>query len=142
MTTSTHAELLINLINLNAKIQRLLSGPLSCHGISLTEYLVLRQLKRAPNLKMRRIDLAQAVGLSASGITRLLNPMQKIGLVAKEEAARDARVSLVGLTEAGEKILADAETSFDNVAQSLLGSLDDDRQNSLFEITGSLSRTP
>ena len=101
MTAIKQSTLLISLINLNTRLEKSLSGPLSLHGISLTEYMVLRQLAQAPEQKLRRIDLAQQVGLSASGVTRLLNPMEKTGLIDKEQVERDARVSLVTLTSAG-----------------------------------------
>lgn len=138
MSTFFQGELLIKLVALHSKIQRLLVGPLSCHGISLTEYLVLRQLHQSPNKKLRRIDLAQQVGLSASGVTRLLNPMQKVGLISKEEVARDARVSLVTLTSTGENILKDANISFDQTAQSFLEQINAKEQSNLLKITDAL----
>src|SRR3546814_10538246 len=101
MEKLSHGELLVQLTNLQTKIQAHLSRPLSLYGIGFTEYLVLRSLKLAPARRMRRIDLAQAVGLSASGVTRVLNPMEKIGLVEKDHIERDARVRLVALTEEG-----------------------------------------
>ncbi len=66
------------------------------------------RLYQAADEAMRRIDLAESVGLSASGVTRLLLPMQKIGLVQKEQNPRDARVSLVKLTETGKQIFLTA----------------------------------
>lgn len=87
---------------------------------------------------MRRVDLAQQVGLSASGVTRLLNPMQKTGLIEKQEALRDARVNLVSLTSAGEKIFRDAGASFDDVAQSLMGEISSKDQSSLSRIISSI----
>lgn len=138
MSTSSESELLTKLIALQTKIQGQLVGPLSCHGISFTEYLVLRQLSRAPDKKLRRIDLAQQVGLSASGVTRLLNPMQKVGLISKEELERDARVSLVALTPAGENIFKDATASFNQVAESFMAPIARKDQRSLLEIADSL----
>jgi len=51
---------------------------------------------------MRRIDLAEKIGLTASGITRLLLPMEKIGLIKKEANEQDARVSYVVLASGGQ----------------------------------------
>jgi DNA-binding MarR family transcriptional regulator len=119
MGATAAGELLLKLANLHTKFLKRLSGPLSAHGISFTEYQVLLQLREAPEGKLRRIDLAEQVGLSASGITRVLNPMQKIGLVNKEENARDARVSLVTLSSAGKKIFREASTSFEQTAEEL-----------------------
>lgn len=138
MNTSSQSELILRLVALHTRIQRQIAGPLSLHGISLTEYLVLRQLHAAPEKKMRRIDLAQQVGLSASGVTRLLNPMEKVGLISKEEAARDARVSLVSLTSAGEAILTDADATFAQVAQTVMKPLTGEDQKNLSRLTGEL----
>lgn len=138
MSTQSPNALVIKLVALHTKIQRQLAGPLSFHGISFTEYLVLLQLHAAPGKKLRRVDLAQQVGLSASGVTRLLNPMQKTGLIDKEEAARDARVSLVTLTSAGETVLNDAEVSFGHMAQSFTESLAEEDQQNLSRIVSSL----
>lgn len=132
------SELLVRLINLNTNIHKGLSGPLSCHGISVAEYFVLRQLNLTPDKKMRRIDLANEVGLSASGITRMLAPMEKTGLVSKEEAQRDARVSLVALTSAGERIFNDAHVSFAQAANNILGGLSANEQASLDKIASKL----
>jgi len=112
MSKSIEGELVLNMNALNSKIQKHISGALSVHGISFTEYTVLRQLVKANGNKMRRIDLAEQVGLSASGVTRLLNPMEKIGLVRKENNSRDARVSLVVLSSAGNRIFNESEVSF------------------------------
>jgi DNA-binding MarR family transcriptional regulator len=78
------------------------------------------------------------VGLSASGVTRLLNPMQKVGLISKEEVARDARVSLVTLTSTGENILKQASTSFDQTARSFLEQINGKEQSNLLKITDAL----
>lgn len=134
----TETDMVIMLTNLNNKLQKRLSGPLSTHGISFTEYLLLRQLFLSPNKKLRRIDLAESVGLSASGVTRLLNPMEKIGLVEKEDAPRDARVSLVALTLVGEGIFQDADRTFSEVAKNMLSPLNQKEQNTLFTLAGNL----
>lgn len=101
-------------------MEKRLGGPLSLYGIELTESLVLRSLSLAPDHKLRRIDLAEAVGLSASGVTRVLNPMEKIGLVEKDHFERDARVRLVALTDAGKSVLEEVRVGFDQAAESVL----------------------
>ncbi len=74
----------------------------------LNEFIVLYHLHHAPNKTLRRIDLAEKVGLTASGITRLLLPMEKIGLVEKKVNPNDARVSLVSIASGWKKQLDDA----------------------------------
>ena len=80
----------------------------SLGGISFTEFMILYHLSQANDEKMRRIDLASKVGLTASGITRLLLPMEKIGLIKKESNAQDARVSFVLLALGGKTKLEEA----------------------------------
>ena len=128
----------MNLYNLQARLTKQLDQSLMVHGISTTEFVVMYQLSLSATENMRRIDLADKTGLSASGVTRLLNPMQKIGLVAKEESARDARVSLVKLTKAGKKILADAEKTFDASASLFLASLNEKQRAALGDTVESL----
>ncbi len=76
-------------------------------GIGLNEFMILFILSEAGNEKMRRIDLAQAVGLTASGVTRLLAPMEKIGLIQREANPADARISYVTLASGGKRILSE-----------------------------------
>lgn len=128
MTQPITASIALAITEIHSRLQRSLAGRLSLHGISFSEFLILRQLAKAEGNKLRRIDLAQGAGLSASGITRLLNPMEKMGLVEKETASRDARVSLVALTPAGAKIFAEAEVSFQQVTDEFMSRLSEQEQ--------------
>lgn len=134
MTKEIESKLVINLIGLQNKIQKRVGGALSVHGIGLSDYLVLNQLYSAPSEKMRRSDLAERVGLSPSGVTRLLNPLQKIGLVEKEANPRDARISLVALTITGKKVYEEARVSFDHASATLLEPLGTERRSTLSEL--------
>lgn len=134
MSNSIEARLATDIIQLQSKIQKRITCALSVHGIGLSEYLVLNQLHIASNQKMRRSDLAEQVGLSPSGITRLLNPMGKIGLVEKEENPRDARVSLVTLSAAGKQVYEDAQVAFEHTSVALFEALDAKRLNTLCEL--------
>lgn len=124
MSENIESELVIKVIDLHNKIEKWIGRALNVHGIGLSEYLVLNQLYSAPNQKMRRSDLAELVGMSPSGITRLINPMEKIGLVEKEENPRDARVSLVTLASAGKHIYEDASASFAHASTALFEAFD------------------
>lgn len=110
-------EFILGLSSTYSKIFKMMDRCLSVHGISFSEYLVMYELSKMTNQSMRRIDLAENTGMSASGITRLLNPMEKLNVVEKEQNARDARVSLVKLTDAGFEL-------FTNATQSVFQSTD------------------
>jgi DNA-binding MarR family transcriptional regulator len=81
------------------------------HGISFADYQLLTQLAHAPGGRLRRIDLAGQLGLTASGVTRSLLPLEKIGLVERQSDPRDARVGYALLSAAGGALLANADTT-------------------------------
>ena len=108
------------------------------HGIGFTEYIVLFHLMNAPNKTLRRTDLAEAIGRTASGVTRMLMPMEKIGLVRKESNPRDARVSQVKITAAGKKLFGFATTSLDEKSGSLLKRLERKEIKQLLELMNTL----
>ncbi|WP_286232799.1 MarR family winged helix-turn-helix transcriptional regulator [Thalassotalea sediminis] len=134
MPNEAKEHLVFNLIELQNSMLKKFNGTLSIHGLGLSDYLVLDKLYHAPHSKMRRSELAEQVGLSPSGVTRLLNPLEKIGLVAKEANARDARVSLVALSPAGEQIYQEAKISFSQAINTLFDSLKPVEINSLVQL--------
>jgi DNA-binding MarR family transcriptional regulator len=75
-----------------------------CH-LPLTWYDVLLQLADAPGRRLRMRDLADAVLLSRSGLTRLVDRMEAAGLVVREATATDRRGADAVLTDAGRTAL-------------------------------------
>lgn len=65
-------------------------------------------LKDFHNGAATRVDLARAVHLSPSAVTRALKPLEKIGYVSTKKGERDARQSVAILTPAGKELLNDA----------------------------------
>ena len=113
----------INTILNIVKVQSVITkkfDELSLHGLSLTDFMNLHILSQVPGNRLRRIDLAESTGLTASGITRIISPMEKMGLVVKEHNDRDARVSYVKLTAAGDRILKEATVTAEHIANKLL----------------------
>jgi len=92
----------------------------SIRGISLAEYRLLRALGDAPNSQASRVDLAQAVSLTPSGVTRALRPMEKLGIVSTVKSKRDARLAIAALTPAGRELLTDASGVVDDTMTALL----------------------
>ncbi len=81
------------------------------HGLTLNDYEVMLLIDRSEHGLMRRVDLAESVLLTASGITRLLDGLESAGFVEKAHCASDARVSYAKLTETGsEKLRAASAT--------------------------------
>ncbi|MGW2102370.1 MarR family winged helix-turn-helix transcriptional regulator [Streptomyces olivaceoviridis] len=86
------------------------------HGVSLADFTLLLRLEQAPGGRMRRVDLAESLGLTASGVTRGLAPLERIGLVTRETDARDARVAYAALTGTGRRLLAEMRTTAEETA--------------------------
>ena len=131
---NTSAQQLLSLLRFGHEVTKRMDANLSIHGISLSEYQVLHQLACSVSGSMPRVELARLVGLTPSGVTRLLGPMEKIGLVAKETHPRDARLSLVKLTEAGTTKYQDTTTTVGHVADSFLGGLNEGQRSALDSI--------
>ena len=81
------------------------------HGLSINDYGALLSLSRAEEDRMRRVDLAEELLLTASGVTRLLEGLERAGFVERAECARDRRVTYAVLTEAGREKLEEASDS-------------------------------
>jgi len=96
----------ISLSRIETVLSRRLDAKLN--GLGWSDFLILYALQSADGQRMRRVDLADTIGLTASGITRLLLPMEKIGLVRREAHDGDARVSYVALAPGGETKLSEA----------------------------------
>jgi DNA-binding MarR family transcriptional regulator len=104
-------EVWVRFLRAHAAITRELSARLEAsHGLTLSDFDVLVQLFHAEGHRLRRIDLARQVLLTASGITRLLDGLERAGWVEKRRCASDQRVTYAVLTDAGlEKISAARE---------------------------------
>jgi DNA-binding MarR family transcriptional regulator len=102
----------VNFLRAHAATTRQLNADLlNQHGLTLNDYEVLLHLSRASDGMMRRVDLAESVLLTASGITRLLDGLERAGFVEKASCQSDARVSYAKLTTAGrDKLRAASKT--------------------------------
>jgi len=110
------------------------------HGLTINDYEVLLHLSRAPDRMLRRVDLAERVLLTPSGITRLLDGLERGGLVAKAACASDARVVYAKLTDKGTKRLDAASKSHLASIRSLFAERFD--QNELEQLSEFLKRLP
>ncbi len=106
----------------HARVTALLDQePQDRHRLSLSEYDVLVQLGLAAEGALRMSDLAEAVMLSRSGLTRLVERLERSGLLTRRRAGHDARATLASITDAGLERLAEATpTHLDGVRRLFL----------------------
>jgi len=99
----------VSFIRSHAALIRELNAELVAeHGLTINDYEVLLHLSQAENRSLRRVDLSQQVVLTASGITRLLDGLERAGWVEKARCDSDARVTYAVLTDAGYEKLREA----------------------------------
>ena len=84
----------------------------SVHGLSVSEFFLLMQLAQSSAKRLSRVELARRLHVSASTVTRMAAPMEKLGLLAREADPRDARLAFVVLTDAGKTKLKEARATF------------------------------
>ena len=89
---------------------------------------------------MRRVDLANSLLLTAGGVTRLLDGLERDGFVGREECSSDRRVSYAVLTRAGRTKLREATKSHTRQIRELLGGTYD--EDELAQLVALLDRLP
>jgi DNA-binding MarR family transcriptional regulator len=91
------------------------------HGLTISDYEVLLRLAWVPDRRMRRVDLAEQVLLTPSGITRLLDGLEKASYVERGTCDSDRRVVYAVLTDAGLAKLREATTTHVAQIEELFG---------------------
>jgi DNA-binding MarR family transcriptional regulator len=110
-------------------------------GLGFNECIVLLHLIRAPEQKLRRIDLAQLMGLTPAAVTRILLPMEKVGLVRKDINPDDARVSFVQIAPGGKRRLQESIDRARLLAEEMLPELSDEQAAQLDALLQRISST-
>jgi DNA-binding MarR family transcriptional regulator len=139
----TPAELVpfVNFLRAHAAVVRELSSELvAAHGLTINDYEVLLHLSRAEGNRMRRVDLAQEVLLTPSGITRLLEGLERAGYVERVACKEDLRVSYAHLTPTGRaKLRAAGKTHVAGIRRLFLDHFGEDERAVLAELLGRLT---
>jgi len=110
--SSTAIEVFVRLIQGHAAATRELSADLvRDHGLTINDYECLLRLSRADDQQLKRIELAESLVLTPSGVTRLLDGLERAGYVEKGSCETDARITYAVLTDAGREKLSEAAGS-------------------------------
>jgi len=119
-------ELALLVSRTNAELTRRLDRRLGAlHGISFVDFSVLNELGREPS-HLRRVDLAERMGLTQSAVTRILLPLEKIGLVSRHPDPNDARVGYAALTKTGRVMLENASETAEELCGELISGIKDE----------------
>lgn len=119
----------VRLLRGHAATTRALSSKLQAEfGLTINDYEALLRLSRADERRMRRIDLANELLLTASGVTRLLEGLEREGYVRKAHCSTDARVTYAELTEKGNERFEEASRAHVAAIEKLFGERFDDEE--------------
>lgn len=95
----------------HARLTRELDEDLrSSHDFSLGDFDVLAQLSFADDGRLKMCDLAAAIVLSPSGLSRRVDRLEKAGLVVRERGCTDGRNIEARLSPAGKRLFAKLRT--------------------------------
>jgi DNA-binding MarR family transcriptional regulator len=124
------------LLRVHASLMKALDAELeAAHRLPLTSYEVLIQLADAPDHRMRMCDLADSVLLSRSGMSRLVDRLERDGLLERAACPADARGSYAVITPAGLDVLVEARpTHHAGIRRRFLAHFSEDELHRLAEL--------
>ena len=97
------------MLRVHSDMTRVLDAELTLrHGLPLTSYEVLLFLADSPDGRMRMSELADSVLLSRSGLTRLVDRLERDGLLEREQCEEDARGYFAAITDRGRALFTEA----------------------------------
>jgi DNA-binding MarR family transcriptional regulator len=107
--TATELGAWRGLLRVHTALVRELDAELyATHDLPLSSYDVLIYLQAAPDRRLRMAELADSVLLSRSGVTRLVDRLEREGLIERDACTSDGRGLFAVLTDKGEELLARA----------------------------------
>lgn len=146
VTTDVELAAWKGFLRVHAAMRRELDAKLEAeHGLSLSSYEVLGALRCAPDQRLRMADLAEHAGLSRSGMTRLVDRLERGGHLTRCSCTDDARGCYAVLSAAGRELIDRAQpTLVGTVRERFLQFCDPDdlvRLGQLFEAMASGCKT-
>jgi len=105
-----------------AQIKCASSERLLREGVSMAQIHIMYTVQR--NGEMTMSQLADVLDVSDSNATGLVDRMEERGLVVRDRVPTDRRVVVVKTTDAGQRLLNEADALSDEIFRSVLGRLD------------------
>ena len=134
----------VRLLRAHATLTRSMDANLLAeHDLTINDYEVLLSLAHAPDRRLRRVDLAERVLLTQSGITRLLQGLESTGLVERDSCATDRRVVYALLTDQGYARLREASrTHLDDIRSLFAARFSQEELETLERLLGRVLEDP
>ena len=111
--TGVHADAWIGLLETHKRLTREVDAALDAdHGLSISSFELLTRLASAEDRTLRLTTLANEAGLSLSRVSRILDGLERRGLIERRPCPEDTRAKNAWLTPAGVKVQQAAESVF------------------------------
>jgi DNA-binding MarR family transcriptional regulator len=111
--SATRADAWIGLLETHKRLTREIDAELEAgHGLNISSFELLTRLANAEQRMLKLTTLAHEAGLSLSRVSRILDSLERRGLVERRPSAEDTRAKQAWLTAQGVKVQRSAETTF------------------------------
>jgi len=131
---SQHEEALLNVIRTSATLTDALDLVLKKHGVTSTQYNVLRILRGAEPSGLCRNELRDRMLTRMPDMTRLLDRMEEAGLVSRSREGEDRRMVLTRITKQGRKLVDELDAPVTKLHRTKLGHLTEAQLRSLSDL--------
>ncbi len=106
------------------------------HDLPLQQFEFMQVISRIPDCRVQ--DIAAEISITVGGTSKIVDRIEAAGHCVRNANPNDRRSSILRLTPAGERLLAEATTTFEDELHTRLGSVLPDR--ALVQLTRTLSR--
>lgn len=133
---SVRHEAHLSILRTAAELEHAMDAAVKPHGITATQYNVLRILRGAGPGGLCRHEIGTRMLRRVPDVTRLIDRLEDLTLVVREREGRDRRFVTIRVTAAGLKVLATLDPVVDRLTEAQVGHLGDARLRRLIDLLG------
>jgi MarR family transcriptional regulator for hemolysin len=137
---TSHREFGLQVARLGQRLRRTVDTELSAFGLTDATWRPLYHLGRMGN-GVRQKDLARALSIEGPSLVRLLDNLERAGLIARREDPDDRRAKGVHMTEAGQRIYQRVVNTVEAIENRILGDIPETDVATCLSVLGRLERT-
>jgi MarR family transcriptional regulator, organic hydroperoxide resistance regulator len=139
---SVRHEAHLSILRTAAELEHAMEAAVKPHGITATQYNVLRILRGAGPGGLCRHEIGTRMLRRVPDVTRMLDRMETLKLVVREREGDDRRFVTARVTDAGLKMLAALDPVVDRLTDAQVGHLGDARLRTLIDLLGRVRDRP
>jgi len=137
-----HKAVVVAILKSADRLRRRAEAMLAPHDVTLQQFNVLRILRGARPEGLCTLTIAERMIEETPGITRLIDRLEKKGLVRRVRSEKDRRQVWCRITPAGERVLARLDDTVEQFDRAAVGGLSAADQDQLTVLLGQLQGEP